>query len=318
MHKFSLPLAVLGATLAISIGITPVRAQATRTWVSGVGDDANPCLRTSPCKTFAGAISKTAAAGEINCVDPGGFGAVTITKALTINCEGVIAGVSAGGTNAITVNAPGAVVVLKGLDISGVGTGLAGINIVAAAAVQIHNCIIHDFNAGGGNGLGIRAVPTAATKFDVTNTIVSNNGSASTGGGIVFRPTGAGTISGVISQVQILNNNGNGLLVDGSTSTGRQMQAVLRDSVVAGVSVVTTGNNTPSQIVIDRTTVVGNTTGVSSTGGGADVTIGLSMVSGNSTGLSFTDPAQIRSYRTNQFRGNLVNNGAPSSSIPEE
>ena len=63
-------------------------AQATRTWVSGVGDDANPCSRTAPCKTFAGAISKTAAAGEIDCLDPGGFGAVTITKSITIDCGG--------------------------------------------------------------------------------------------------------------------------------------------------------------------------------------------------------------------------------------
>ena len=64
-------------------------AQATRTWVSGVGDDANPCSRTAPCKTFAGAISKTAAGGEINVLDPGGFGAVTITKSITISSRGL-------------------------------------------------------------------------------------------------------------------------------------------------------------------------------------------------------------------------------------
>jgi hypothetical protein len=64
------------------------QAQATRTWVSGVGDDANPCSRTAPCKTFAGAISKTAPCGEISVLDPGGFGAVTITKSITINGTG--------------------------------------------------------------------------------------------------------------------------------------------------------------------------------------------------------------------------------------
>src|SRR5438034_6795936 len=95
------------ALLALAVGLivpflgsAPAYAQATRTWVSGVGDDANPCSRTAPCKTFAGAISKTAAAGEINCLDPGGFGAVTITKAITIACEGVTAGVLAAGTTA--------------------------------------------------------------------------------------------------------------------------------------------------------------------------------------------------------------------------
>ena len=82
-------------------------AQATRTWVSGVGDDANPCSRTAPCKTFAGAISKTATNGEINCIDPGGFGAVTITKSIQIDCRGVLAGVLVSGTNGIIVNATG-------------------------------------------------------------------------------------------------------------------------------------------------------------------------------------------------------------------
>jgi hypothetical protein len=323
MHKLALPLVMIGAALALSISATPGHAQATRTWVSGVGDDASPCSRTAPCKTFAGALSKTTAAGEINCLDSGGFGAVTITKALTINCEGVIAGIVVSGTNAINVNAPGAVVVLKGLDIEGVGSGLAGINIIAAAAVQIHNSIIRDFNAGAGNGWGIRAMPTAATKVDVTNTIVSNSGSATTGGGILIRPAGAGTVTGVLSQVKILNNNGNGLVVDGSTSAGTQMEVVLRDSVVVGnavtgVLVTTAAGNTPSRIAIDRTTVAGSNTGVSSTGSGADITIGFSMVSANNTGLSFIAPAELRSYQTNQIRGNILNNGASSSVIPLE
>jgi hypothetical protein len=88
MQKIALP--ILGLTLAVFFAAAPAHAQATRTWVSGVGDDANPCSRTAPCKTFAGAISKTAAAGEINCLDSGGFGAVTITKSITILCNGVV------------------------------------------------------------------------------------------------------------------------------------------------------------------------------------------------------------------------------------
>src|SRR5208282_6321442 len=82
-------------------------AQATRTWVSGVGDDANPCSRTAPCKTFAGAISKTATGGEINCLDPGGFGALTITKSIALLCgQSGESGVLVSGTNGITVNTP--------------------------------------------------------------------------------------------------------------------------------------------------------------------------------------------------------------------
>src|SRR6202030_243348 len=105
----------------LCVQMAPAQAQATRTWVSVVGDDANPCSRTAPCKTFAGAISKTAPAGEINCLDPGGFGALTITKSIAIICEIGTAGVLvSGGTNGINVNAASTdVVLLKGLDFEG-------------------------------------------------------------------------------------------------------------------------------------------------------------------------------------------------------
>src|ERR1700709_1522823 len=78
-------------------------AQATRTWVSGVGDDVNPCSRTAPCKTFAGAISKTAVNGEINCLDPGGYGAVTIPKSMTIDCRHTFGSILNAGTNGINI-----------------------------------------------------------------------------------------------------------------------------------------------------------------------------------------------------------------------
>src|SRR3954471_18235051 len=105
MKKFAIPCTILGAILALPLYVGSAQAQATRTWVSGVGDDANPCSRTAPCKTFAGAISKTAAKGEINVLDPGGFGAVTITKAITIDGGDHIAGVLASLVNGIIVNA---------------------------------------------------------------------------------------------------------------------------------------------------------------------------------------------------------------------
>src|ERR1700745_3965303 len=97
-------LTVVGAMAMPLLYSAPAQAQATRTWVSGVGDDANPCSRTAPCKTFAGAISKTANGGEIDVLDPGGFGALTITKSITINATGVTAGVLVAGTNGITIN----------------------------------------------------------------------------------------------------------------------------------------------------------------------------------------------------------------------
>ena len=106
MNKFRLAINVLAVVIFTLAFASSAQAQATRTWVSGVGDDANPCSRTAPCKTFAGAISKTATGGEINCLDPGGFGGVTITKAISIICEVGTAGVLVSGTNAIIVNVP--------------------------------------------------------------------------------------------------------------------------------------------------------------------------------------------------------------------
>src|SRR3954465_1119143 len=121
--------------------------QATRTWVSGVGDDANPCSRPPPCKTFAGAISKTATNGEINCIDPGGFGGVTIIKSITIDCSDVQAGVLVSGTNAIIVNTPNATdtVILRGLDFNGLTTGLVGVSFIRAGHLIIEDCIIYGF-----------------------------------------------------------------------------------------------------------------------------------------------------------------------------
>src|SRR5437879_9723988 len=134
-------LSLAAVATVVSLGAGAAQAQASRTWVSGVGDDANPCSRTAPCKTFAGAISKTAANGEINCLDPGGFGAVTITKAMTIACEGVTAGVLAAGTNGIIVNAGvNDNVTLRGLDINGFGTGINGIRFLAGRALIVDNC----------------------------------------------------------------------------------------------------------------------------------------------------------------------------------
>src|SRR6476620_6789772 len=116
MIRLKACLAVLAFLVASLTIPSSANAQATRTWVSGVGDDVNPCSRTAPCKTFAGAISKTAAGGEIDCLDPGGFGAVTITKSITIDCTGTLGSILAAGTNGVNINdsvtaTPGTIIV---------------------------------------------------------------------------------------------------------------------------------------------------------------------------------------------------------------
>ncbi len=166
-------LGLLGLVLALSLPIAPAHAQATRTWVSGVGDDVNPCSRTAPCKTFAGAISKTAPAGEINVLDPGGFGGVTITKSITISSNGFEAGVLVQGTNGIVVAAgPSDAVVLEGLDIEGLGTGLDGIKVLTGAKVFVKNSKIHHFK---NNGINM-ASTTSGARLLVTDSFIFQNG----------------------------------------------------------------------------------------------------------------------------------------------
>src|SRR4051794_25229403 len=153
---------VFAFALFVLTGPSFAHAQATRTWVSGVGDDVNPCSRTAPCKTFAGAISKTAAGGEIDALDPGGFGAVTITKGITLDggTGSGWASILASGTNGIIINAGiNDTVTLRNLSINGAGTGLCGIRILQARAVFVENCEIFGFKSTSGAadaGRGIR------------------------------------------------------------------------------------------------------------------------------------------------------------------
>jgi len=198
---------------------TAAHAQATRTWVSGVGDDANPCSRTAPCKTFAGAISKTAAKGEINVLDPGGFGGVTITKSISIIADHVEGGVLVSGTNAIVVNALSTDrIVLEGLDIEGLGTGLNGVSVIAGKEVYVIRCEIRDFTQNGVNMAsstngghafindsfilfnlgGVNAAGTANIASITNCSILSNTSFA-------VQANGVGCIVGV--QTSVLNNS---------------------------------------------------------------------------------------------------------------
>src|SRR5215510_5190846 len=185
---------LLGIMLAFMLAAAPAQAQATRTWVSGVGDDVNPCSRTAPCKTFAGAISKTAVNGEINVLDPGGFGAVTITKSIRIISDHIEAGVLVSGTNGIVVNvAPTDNVLLEGLDIEGLGTGLNGVHIIGGGIVVIRRTSINHFT-----GNGVNLVGTNNAKVFIQDSIISNNG-----GGVNVQGASGVTNNAVIDNTTI-------------------------------------------------------------------------------------------------------------------
>ena len=265
---------VFAVGLFVPLAVAPAHAQATRTWVSGVGNDADPCSRTAPCKTFAGAISKTAASGEINCLDPGGFGGVTITKAITISCEGVTGGVLATlGSSGVIVNAGTTdAVYLKGLDFEGVGTGFKGINFLAGGSLFVDTCVIRDFGAT--NGLGIAFNPSTNATLNVVNTIVHHNGNAANGGGIQISPTGAGIAKAHLNNVTVTKNQ-------------------------VGVAAVGTALNTILQI--DNSTISANlSTGVVASGG-TTPRIGRSSITTNAGAAT---SGTVLSYLDNQINGN--------------
>ena len=196
MRRFGLLVLAIGFLVPFLVS-APANAQATRTWVSGVGDDANPCSRTAPCKTFAGAISKTATFGEINVLDPGGFGAVTITKSITISST-FEAGVLVSGTNGIVVSLPASTdrVLLQGLDIEGLGTGLDGVKIIGSGTTTIVNCAIRHFT-----GNGVNLVGTAGARAVIKDSIITNNA-----GG--FNIAGAGGVANTgVSFGTLYDNN---------------------------------------------------------------------------------------------------------------
>jgi hypothetical protein len=279
----------------------PAHAQATRTWVSGVGDDVNPCSRTAPCKTFAGAISKTAVAGEINCLDSAGFGAVTITKSISIICNGVIGGILSAGTNGVIINALASdKVVLKGLDINGANTGLNGIRVLSAGAVTIEDVTIANTTQ-----WGIQINNTALHTFQVTRVTTTN----STLGGMQVRPSNAGAVAvGVVSGFTSFKN-GKGIEIDGNG--GSTSSTIIRESVFnsnsTGISLVSGGTSLTA--MVSDTAVQNSSTGISATGA-TSVKIGRMVITGNTLGVN----GNVSSFGTNQLRDNSTDGPLPLAS----
>lgn len=208
------------ALLALTfLFVTGVQAQASRTWVSGIGDDQNPCSRTQPCKTFAGAIAKTAYGGEITAMEAGGFGTVIITKSITIDGTGVPSTILATQGSGITIDIKPThrlnrdrVVRIRGIAINGVGVGINGINVIAATKVTVEDCVIDGFTASGIN--------VQAGRLFVRNTTIRNNdgtglnvtggsGAAISDSSVVFNDTGlAGAVTKYCCVVLFGNKNG--------------------------------------------------------------------------------------------------------------
>jgi len=279
---------VLGVALALGIAST-ASAQATRTWVSGVGDDVNPCSRTAPCKTFAGAISKTADGGYINVLDSGGFGAVTITKGITIDGEGAHAGILAALTNGIIINAPGKRVTLRNLALespSVANQGLNGIRVLAAAEVHVEKVWIGHFS--------LRAVdwtPGAGGEGYFNDVTLLNN----TNDGIVVE-SGRLMINRLYAE-----SNGTAVLVRGNAI------ATVRDSFASGNGLAFATSTTASAVLnVENCTATHNGRGLFAAGGSTLRASNSMIVSNTINGIFNDGTSTIISLSGNIVTGNAV------------
>jgi len=284
-------------------------AQATRTWVSGVGDDVNPCSRTAPCKTFAGAISKTARGGEISVLDPGGFGAVTITKSITINGTpgagfGAITGASVSSAVLINIIDPAdtkRTVRLKWLAINGMSTGVNGVRIISS--VPGSSVVIENTNIDGFTSRGISDERTVGGKLVVSDTTIRHVGESA----IRIAAGGTNKIDATLTNVRAHNAAAAALTVNGAA------KAMVSNSVFSGSTFGLDIEQANTEATVDNSTISGNTTGIFTTGG-ATLRLSNSTVSFNGTGANGT----VNSFTNNRFVGNgaggtITAIGGPSS-----
>ena len=303
---------VLAGLVALAVPAV-ANAQATRTWISGVGDDANPCSRTAPCKTFQGAISKTATGGEINCLDPGGYGGVTITKSITLKCRYTEGGVLVAGTNAIVVNAAAtSTVVLEGLDINGLGSGQDGIRVLQAKSVKVLSSEIYGFTR---RGIDFEASNSGA-KLLVSDSHIFDNA----GPGILVAPPAGGNSTATVRN-NLIAGNGCGIAATNhladpafnfTANCGTQLAGV------GGVAKVNAFDN----VIADSDATAGATgsTAVFANGPSTSVRIGNNVIEGNNNGIRAIDPGAfggIFTFGDNYLVANITN-GTPNGTIAKQ
>jgi parallel beta helix pectate lyase-like protein len=286
--RFSLNLlAVFVFTIAFA---SIAQAQASRTWVSGVGDDADPCSRTAPCKTWSSAFSKTTTGGEINSIDSGGFGTLNITKSITIDGGESFSSSLAALTTGFIINAPGAHITIRNVSIDGAGNGTDGIRVLQAASVVVENVKIFGFT-----GQGIDWAPTSADGFlTVKNVSISQ----CTGGGIsVANTSGFGRVS---IEKSTFHRGAFGI------KAGTNAVITVSESVANGATDGFLANGVGAQMNLDRCTATQNTNGIK-VDNGAAIRISNCLISLNVTNGLRIVFGIIESYGTNMIRGNPLN-----------
>ena len=311
--------AMLGAMLVL-LSHTPVHALAARTWVASAsagGNDAHACSRAAPCKTFAVAVARTIAGGEINCVDADDYGKVTITKSLSIVCDNTEAGIFAAGTVGITVNTLATdSVTLKGIDIEGFGTGTVGINFIRGGTLHVHKVRINHFRSTTAAPVnGINFAPTLGAALYVSESYLTENGTGFGGSGISIAAAATATVA--ITNTRIENNLHGIRIINVSSDT---LKVAVTDSTIvgnAGAGIVTSSTDGPNQLMLKSVLVANNgAQGVTNIGPAASTRIGDSIVTGNATGVENFE-GSFTSYKNNQIRLNTVDGTPLAAETPE-
>jgi hypothetical protein len=300
---------MLGVLLASS-------ASAQRVFVAAQGSDANPCTFAAPCRTFQHAHDVVAAGGEIDVLDPAGYGALTITKPISIQGHG-FSGISvASGFNGITIGTSSATdaVSLNGLIIEGSGVGLTGIAVSSGKSLAIENCIIRNMTASG--VLYTANAGATPLSLSVSNSYFSDNG----GSGINLAPQGSGTVTAAIERSAFYGNAGVGLAVSGAQGTG-VVRVAATDDVAAnggtGFSVVSLAGHSTTSLALTRVAAAGNGTGLFANGPNTEMRVAQSTVTANASGYSIVFSGVILSYGDNYIDANGSNTGSLGSATKQ-
>jgi len=309
MRKFMRKFALLSTSLFVALValLAAVPAQADDNNISFVKStgSGSACTFTDPCTGFQAAHDATLENGEIHCLDSQFIGAVTITKSITIDCAGV-----AGTSFYIIVNGPGIVVTLRNLTLASLILHYpTGIEFKNGAALFVENCVIENYV--GAAFVGIKFRPSApGSKLVMTDTVVRNSGSGSTGGGIVVSPQAGGSAQVVLNRVSV-HKNVFGIVADGTGSTGG-INMTITDSVSSGnlndgLVATTPAGGAPIGVYVKNTRLANNGFGIRSIGTNVTVRADGSSVIGNGTGLTALNSGALLTFGNNAVQANGAN-----------
>jgi hypothetical protein len=312
--------AFIAAALAFAVTLPAVsaQAQAPRTFVSAAGSDSNPCSFAAPCRHFQAAVNATSAGGEVDALDPAGYGPITINQAITIEGQGWSYIAPPAGGNGITVNAVSGNVSVHGVSINGVGItgGTNGIVFNSGGGLIVRDSVMQNFsnavagNDATGNGILIQPISGAVT-FVITNTVLSHNA----GPGFSYLPqSGTATGNGIIDHV-VSNNNQEGLLIDTGFASG-QVAVAISNTIVSnntseGIQLIGTS---ALAVSIDNTNVGGSVVGIDSGSTTPTVTLGRSVITANGIGVASAG-SRFFSFQDNRISGNGTDVTGPLNSF---